>query len=119
MINQFLNLLLLVEKNQISDLPKLLNAILSLLNPKILNDILSLPKFLNKILSLPKLLKEILGLLKFLNVLRDLGLQKSIWDYPPGREEARTRELSTGFIIDEFNLMKKRMVQFGMPSIER
>ncbi|KAH1046585.1 hypothetical protein J1N35_037369 [Gossypium stocksii] len=70
-----------MEKNQISDLPKLLNEISSLLNFKLLNAISSLPKLLNEIScllnlkklneisSLSKLLNEILGLLKFLNVL--------------------------------------------------
>ncbi|PPR86627.1 hypothetical protein GOBAR_AA34063 [Gossypium barbadense] len=84
MIIQFLNLLLLVEKNQISDLSKLLNEISGLLNPKLLNAILSLPKLLNEIssllnpkilngiLSLPKLLNKISGLLKFLNVLDEV-----------------------------------------------
>ncbi|KAH1032286.1 hypothetical protein J1N35_044460 [Gossypium stocksii] len=69
-----------VEKNQISNLFKLLNDISSLLNLKLLNAISSLPKLLNeisslfnlkilnKILSLPKLLNKISGLLKFLNV---------------------------------------------------
>ncbi|KAH1113743.1 hypothetical protein J1N35_007121 [Gossypium stocksii] len=59
MINRFLNLLLLVEKNQILDLPKLLNMISSL--PKLLNEITGLlnPKILNEISSLPKLLNEI------------------------------------------------------------
>ncbi|KAK5770561.1 hypothetical protein PVK06_046712 [Gossypium arboreum] len=84
MIIQFLNLLLLVEKNQISDLSKLLNEISGLLNPKLLNAILSLPKLLNEIssllnpkiligiLSLPKLLNKISSLLKFLNVLDEV-----------------------------------------------
>ncbi|KAK5846453.1 hypothetical protein PVK06_002743 [Gossypium arboreum] len=71
MINRFLNLLFVVDKNQILDLPKLLNEISGLLNPKLLNAILGLlnPKILNEISSLPKLLNEISGLPKLLNIL--------------------------------------------------
>ncbi|KAK5819131.1 hypothetical protein PVK06_024092 [Gossypium arboreum] len=73
MINLFLNFQILVEKNQISSLSKLLNEISNLLKPKILNEISSLPKLLN----------EISGLLKFLNVL----VRTLIWDYPPNQQD--------------------------------
>ncbi|PPS05868.1 hypothetical protein GOBAR_AA14774 [Gossypium barbadense] len=99
MMNRFLNLLLLVEKNKISDLFKVLNKISCLFNPKHLNAITSLhkllneisglfnPKILNKMLSLYKLLNKISGLLQFLNIIRDLGLGNSIWDYPPNQQD--------------------------------
>ncbi|KAK5786120.1 hypothetical protein PVK06_040747 [Gossypium arboreum] len=79
-----------VEKNQRSDLLKILNKISCLFNPKLLNAISSLHKLLNEISSLlnPKILNDILSLSKLLNEIseHDLGLQNSIWDYPPNQQ---------------------------------
>ncbi|KAK5786109.1 hypothetical protein PVK06_040736 [Gossypium arboreum] len=65
MMNRFLNLILLVEKNKISNLFKVLNKISCLFNPKLLNAITSLHKLLNEI----------------------SGLGNSIWDYPPNQQD--------------------------------